>query len=184
MTKLKLFCVLSFCVGGALATAEVTRHEESRATTAAEDSKPNSATVPEAYAIEGQFERVVVLRFKYGTDLLPALERLVQEQKIRNAAILSGIGSVRSYHYHTVSNTTLPSKNMFVKNTTAPADISGMNGYVIDGRVHAHITFADPDKSFGGHLEPGTEVFTFAIVTIGVFKDGIDLSRVDDKNYR
>jgi len=27
-------------------------------------------------------------------------------------------------------------------------------------------------------------VFTFAVVTVGVFKDGIDLSRVDDKNYR
>jgi predicted DNA-binding protein with PD1-like motif len=59
-----------------------------------------------------------------------------------------------------------------------------MNGYVIDGRVHAHITFADADKAFGGHLEPGTSVFTFAVVTVGVFKDGIDLSRVDDKNYR
>jgi predicted DNA-binding protein with PD1-like motif len=53
---------------------------------------------------------------------------------------------------------------------------------VIDGRVHAHLTMANPDHAFGGHLEPGTNVFTFAIVTLGVF-DG-DLSRVDDKNYR
>jgi predicted DNA-binding protein with PD1-like motif len=57
-----------------------------------------------------------------------------------------------------------------------------MNGYVIDGRVHAHLTMANPDHAFGGHLEPGTNVFTFAIVTLGVF-DG-DLSRVDDKTYR
>ena len=34
------------------------------------------------------------------------------------------------------------------------------------------------------HLEAGTGVFTFAVVTVGVFKDGIDLNRVDDKNYR
>lgn len=179
-----LTLVLCLVFGSSIATAEITRREETRATTAAEDSKPNSDKVPDGYALEGQFERVVVLRFKYRTDLLPALERLVKEQKIRNATILAGIGSVRSYHYHTVSNTTLPSKNVFVKNTGASADISGMNGYIIDGRVHAHITFADPDRSFGGHLEPGTEVFTFAIVTIGVFKDGIDLSRIDDKNYR
>jgi predicted DNA-binding protein with PD1-like motif len=184
MTKSKLFSFLCFSLSFALASAEVTRREETRVTTAAEDSKPNSASVPDAYALEGQFDRIVVVRVKFQTDLLPALERMVKEQKIRNAAILSGIGSVRNYHYHTVSNTTLPSKNVFIKNTNAPADISGMNGYIIDGRVHAHITFADPDKSFGGHLEPGTEVFTFAIVTIGVFKDGIDLSRIDDKNYR
>jgi predicted DNA-binding protein with PD1-like motif len=179
-----LWIMVCFIGSIVAAVAEITRHEEVRATTPAEDSKPNSDKVPEAYALEGQFERVVVLRFKYQTDLLPALERMVKEQKIRNAVILSGIGSVRSYHYHTVSNTTLPSKNTFVKNPDGPADISGMNGYIIDGRVHAHITFADPDHAFGGHLEPGTTVFTFAIVTIGVFKDGIDLSHVDDKNFR
>jgi predicted DNA-binding protein with PD1-like motif len=59
-----------------------------------------------------------------------------------------------------------------------------MNGYIIDGRVHAHLTLSNPDKAFGGHLEHGTEVFTFAVVTVGVLKDGIDLSRVDDKTYR
>jgi hypothetical protein len=43
---------------------------------------------------------------------------------------------------------------------------------------------ADAEKAFGGHLENGTTVYTFAIVTVGVFADGIDLSRVDDKTYR
>jgi predicted DNA-binding protein with PD1-like motif len=59
-----------------------------------------------------------------------------------------------------------------------------MNGYVIDGRLHVHMTLTNPDNAFGGHLESGTTVFTFAIVTVGVFKDGIDLSRIDDKTYR
>ncbi|MHC4539025.1 MAG: PCC domain-containing protein, partial [Planctomycetota bacterium] len=59
-----------------------------------------------------------------------------------------------------------------------------INGYVIDGRVHAHVTLADDDKAFGGHLEKGTNVFTFAVITVGVFSDEIDLSRVDDKTYR
>jgi hypothetical protein len=43
---------------------------------------------------------------------------------------------------------------------------------------------ANPDKAFGGHLEPGTTVFTFAIVTIGVLNDAAELSRIDDKAYR
>ena len=34
-----------------------------------------------------------------------------------------------------------------------------------------------------GHLEPGTTVFTFAIITIGVMNDA-DLTRVDDWTYR
>jgi predicted DNA-binding protein with PD1-like motif len=125
---------------------------------------------------------VVVLRFKYQADLLAGIEKMVKEQKIRNAVILAGAGSVRNYQVHSVSNRTFPSKNTFVQDPSAPADIVSMNGYVIDGRVHAHLTMANPDHAFGGHLEPGTNVFTFAIVTLGVF-DG-DLSRVDDKNYR
>jgi predicted DNA-binding protein with PD1-like motif len=83
-----------------------------------------------------------------------------------------------------VSNRTLPSKNMFVKDPEAPADIAGMNGYVLDGVLHPHITLANPDHAFGGHLEPGTTVFTFAIVTLGVLPDSMDLKRADDKNYR
>jgi predicted DNA-binding protein with PD1-like motif len=153
-------------------------------TTQTTDIGTDSQAVPPVYAISGQFERIVVLRFKYETDLLAGLENMVAKQKIRNAVILAGTGSVRNYHFHVVTNRTFPSTNVFVKDTTTPADIAGMNGYVIDGRVHAHITLTDAAKAFGGHLEPGTNVFTFAIVTLGLFKEGIDLRRIDDKTYR
>lgn len=73
---------------------------------------------------------------------------------------------------------------MFIENPAASADIVNVNGYILDGRVHAHIVFADPDKAFGGHLEPRTRVFTFAIVTLGVLPADLDLSRFDDKTYR
>ena len=55
-----------------------------------------------------------------------------------------------------------------------------VNGYVIDGRVHAHITFSDDEKALGGHLEPGTKVFTFAIITLGVLEEDADLRMFDD----
>jgi predicted DNA-binding protein with PD1-like motif len=112
------------------------------------------------------------------------LERMVQERKIRNAVILTGAGSVRGYHVHVVSNRDFPSKNIYLKNPEAPADITNMSGYVIDGVVHAHITLANDRQAFGGRLERGTPVFTFAVVTIGVLADGVDLRRIDDKNYR
>jgi predicted DNA-binding protein with PD1-like motif len=109
------------------------------------------------------------------------MEKMVKQQKIRNAVILSALGSVRGYQVHQVSNRTFPSKDTFVKNPTAPADLIGMNGYIINGRIHAHLTLANADKAFGGHLEPGTTVFTFAVVTLGVLNEGVDISRVDDK---
>jgi predicted DNA-binding protein with PD1-like motif len=148
------------------------------------DAVRTSHAVPDGYATSGQFERVVVLRFRYQADLLAGLEEMVKTEGIRNAVILAGIGSVRNYHVHVVGNRAIPAKNIFVRDTTAPADIAGMNGYVIDGRVHAHITMADGEKAFGGHLERGTNVFTFAIVTLGVFKEGVNLDRADDQTYR
>lgn len=179
-----LYVVLSLLFLCTIAAAQQTRTEVTKATTPADDAKANSASVPDVYALNSQFERIVILRFKYESDLLGGMEKMVKEQKIRNAVILAAAGSLKSYHYHLVSNRTFPSKNLYVKDPTAPADIVSMNGYVINGRIHAHLTMADADKAFGGHLEAGTTVFTFAIVTIGVLKDGIDLSRVDDKTYR
>lgn len=167
------------------ASAQQTRREiVNAAPTPAEDAKPNSEKVPGVFAIDGKFERVVILRFKFDEDLLAGIEKMVKQEKIKHAVILAGAGSVRGYQVHQVSNRTFPSKNTFVKDPTAPADLIGMNGYVIGGKVHAHMTLATPDKAFGGHLEPGTSVFTFAIVTIGVLNDAADLSRVDDKTYR
>jgi len=150
----------------------------------ADDTKPNSSAVPDVYAIDSHIERVVILRFKYDTDLLAGIQKMVKQENIGNAVILSAAGSVRGYQVHQVSNRTFPSKNTFVKNPTAPADLIGMNGYVINGKIHAHMTLANPDHAFGGHLEPGTNVFTFAIVTLGVLDKNADLTRVDDKSYR
>ena len=178
----KIILVLAL---GALGAAQQTRREQTnRSPNPADDLKPNSDKVPEVYAITGQFDRIVTLRFKFGADLLAGMEKIVADQKIANAVILSGAGSVRGYHLHQVSNRDMPSKNMFEKDPTAPADMIGMNGYIINGKIHAHMTLASPEHAFGGHLEPGTEVFTFGIVTLGVMKEGVDFTHLDDKTYR
>ena len=168
----------------ALAAQETRRETVNAAKNPADDAKGLSDKVPDVYAIPTQFDRVVVLRFKFDTDLLAGLEKMIKQEKIQNAIILSGMGSVRGYQIHQVSNRTFPSKNMFVKNPTEPADVIGMSGFVANGVLHPHITLATPDRSIGGHLEPGTNVFTFAVVTLGVLKDGADLSHLDDKSYR
>lgn len=176
--------LIALGIAVSVACGQQTKKEVTKAVSAAEDSKQNSGDVPDVVALQGQFSRILVLRFKYDTDLLAGLEKKVKEEKIRNAVILAGVGSVRNYNFHVVSNRTFPSKNMYVSDPTGPADIASMNGYIIDGRVHAHLTMTNADRAFGGHLEAGTTVYTFAVVTIGVFADDMDLSRVDDKTYR
>ncbi len=179
----KILVTMLACAGFLL--AQETRREIVNASKSpADDAKPNSDTVPDVYAISGRLDRIVTLRFKFDTDLLAGLQKLVKQEKIRNAVILSGAGSVRGYNVHQVSNRTFPSHNVFIQNPTGPADLIAMNGYVIEGKVHAHVTLANPDKAFGGHLEPGTTVFTFAIVTLGILPPEADFSRLDDKTYR
>lgn len=180
MKTLILLCALAVA-----AVSQETRKEIVNAAPTLEgDSKPNSDKVPDVYAIKGQFDRILVLRFKYKADLLAGIEKIVKDENIKNAVILSGAGSVRGYHIHQVSNRDFPSKNIFVKNPTEPADMISMNGYIINGKIHAHMTLATPDKAFGGHLEPGTTVFTFGIVTLGVMSAGTDFTHLDDKTYR
>ena len=139
--------------------------------------------VPDAVTTSGQFERVIVVRLKQGADLLKGLQSASEKETIKNAVILSGIGSLVSYHIHVVDNNTFPSENIFIKNNT-PVDLTSVNGYIFDGRVHAHINISDERLALGGHLEPGSEVFTFAIITIGVFNDEVKLDRFDDKYWR
>ncbi|MBI5084819.1 MAG: DNA-binding protein [Acidobacteria bacterium] len=177
-----LSCLL--LLAAALPAQESRREIVNYASNPGQDAKANSDSVPDVYAISGRFERIVTLRFKFDTDLLAGLQKMVGQEKIRHAVILAGAGSVRGYHIHQVSNRVFPSKNMYVKDPIAQADLIGMNGYIIDGKVHAHVTLATPDRAFGGHLEPGTPVFTFAIVTLGVLNEAADLSRADDKTYR
>jgi len=182
MRKNFIIIVLAVALAGLYVQAQQTRHEITKASPA--DKKGLSASVPDVYAIPGQFQRIVVFRFKNQADLLAGLQKMAKEQKIKNAVILAGIGSVRNYQVHSVSNRDFPSKNMFVKDSKSPADIVSVNGYVVNGEVHAHMTMTDPDKAFGGHIEPETNVFTFAAITLGVFDDKVDLTHLLDKDYR
>jgi predicted DNA-binding protein with PD1-like motif len=182
MKQIFVVALLASCL--ALPAQETRREVSHAAGNPAIDSKPNSPDVPDVFAVSGHLERIVVLRFKFGADLLAGLQKMIAQEKIKNAVILSGFGSVRGYQIHQVSNRDMPSKNMFIKNPTAPADIIGMSGMVMNGRVHPHIVLANADKAFGGHLEPETTVFTFAVVTLGVLDDSIDMSRFDDSSYR
>jgi predicted DNA-binding protein with PD1-like motif len=175
--------ILAVMMTGLLSAQETHKTIVNPSANPADDAKENSNAVPDVYAITGHFDRIVVLRFKYKTDLLAGMEKMVKQEHIQNGVILSGVGSMRGYHVHQVSNRTMPSQNTFEENPLQPADLVTMNGYVINGRIHAHITLGTPDRAIAGHLEPGNEVFTFAIVTIGVMND-TDLGKVDDKTYR
>jgi predicted DNA-binding protein with PD1-like motif len=107
--------------------------------------------------------RFVALRLDPGEDVLLSLRAAVVEQGIRNAAILSGVGSLDRYHFHVVQTTNMPPGNTFVQGE-GPFDILTITGLVVVGGVHAHIIFSYTDLATGVHLEEGCRVLTFAVV--------------------
>ena len=127
------------------------------------------------YDLTSKFKEIKILRFDTDKDLLNELKDYVKKHNITNAVILNGIGSSKSYSYHVVASPDLPPKEMFPKEDK-PLDIICMQGYVLNGRVHAHITFSDEKISFGGHLEEGVKILTFAIITLGILDDDGDIS--------
>jgi predicted DNA-binding protein with PD1-like motif len=153
----------------------------------AQSAKPNQDNAimpcPAVQTTAGDFDRVVIVRLKNGTDILEGLKEAVRKENIKNAVILAGIGSVTRYHFHVVDNSSFPPTQTFVKRD-APADLLNVNGYVFDGRVHAHITVSNDKEAVGGHLEDDTRVFTFAIITLGVLDDRANLQRFDDNKWR
>lgn len=114
---------------------------------------------------EATISRVILIRADPHDDLLDALEQAVKHHGIQNGAFISGAGSVSRYHFHVVSSADLPPENAFVKGE-GPYDILTITGCVLGGRVHAHVTLSDDKVAMGGHLEPGCEVLTFAMVAL------------------
>jgi predicted DNA-binding protein with PD1-like motif len=137
----------------------------------------------EVFSLTSRFERIEIIRMHPGTDLLEGLNSLISEKKIKNAVILTGIGSVTDYHFHVVSDKNLPPSEEFPEASVA-MDMIAMQGYILAGRVHAHITLSDANSVVGGHLEPGTKALTFFILTIGILPDNLDISYLDNYRWR
>jgi predicted DNA-binding protein with PD1-like motif len=133
---------------------------------------------PDVYAVESEFERVEIIRLQNGTDMLEGLNQAIKEKNIINGIFLTGIGSVTDYRFHVVSSRELPPSNEMTE-ASAPMDLVSFQGYIFDERVHAHISLADENSMVGGHLESGTKVLTFIIVTVGVLPDELSIKSLD-----
>jgi predicted DNA-binding protein with PD1-like motif len=138
--------------------------------------------VPDVHIVSTDFERIEIIRMRSGTDLLEGLNLAVKQKSIKNAVIIAGIGSVTDYHYHVVSDKNLPPAQEYPK-ASVPMDMTSVQGYILNGKVHAHITLSNENSMVGGHLEPGTKALTFFIVTIAVLPDDIDIEGFDSYRY-
>lgn len=137
---------------------------------------------PEIQSVASEFKRIEIIQMKPGTDMLDGLNRFVGEKGIKNAVILAGIGSVTGYHYHVVSSGDLPPAQEYPKASVA-MDLVSVQGYILNGRVHAHIALSDENSVVGGHLEKGTKALTFFIITVGILPDDLNIQNYDKYKF-
>ena len=109
--------------------------------------------------------RMTLVRLETQEDVLISLRKAVEESGIQNGLILSGIGSLSCYQVHVVETTNMPPGDIFF-GEEGPYDILNVNGMILEGRVHAHITFSNTDRAMGGHLEEGCRVLTFSVIAL------------------
>jgi hypothetical protein len=106
------------------------------------------------------------IRLNSGDEVLESLSQAVKENGIKNAFIIAGTGSTMNHHFHVVVAPKLPPGDVFTKDEGKASDVININGFIMNGRVHAHITHSDKDIAYGGHLEDGVKVLTFMSITL------------------
>lgn len=101
--------------------------------------------------------RIIVLNLEPGELLLESIRAELVRLQVRDAVLVSAIGTLSKARYHRITGTDLPPKDEFLV-VEAPVELSAVQGLVADGEPHFHMVFTDFDRTYSGHLEDGCVV--------------------------
>lgn len=111
-------------------------------------------------------ENVHIVRIDPGEDVLLAVRKFVAESGLRQAVVLGGYGTLTSYHLHWVAHTKIPTRVLYGEGEGG-IEILSMNGLVVDGKPHIHVTLSTTVGAFGGHLEEGCTAYVLCEIFFG-----------------
>lgn len=125
-------------------------------------------------------KRIVTVSLRRGEMLLEGISQAIQEAGIRDAVVLSCIGTLSSMTWHRVSTLEARPREEY-PTVNGPLELCALQGLVVEGVPHFHIVCSDKDGTYAGHLEPGCEVLYLAEVVL-MELDGCPLHRETDEN--
>ncbi len=109
---------------------------------------------------------VVVVALRYGDDLLQSIREVAKQADIHTGVVVSGIGSLRRGHIHTVVSNKYPPTDEYIK-LEGPLEIAQFGGIIADYQPHLHINLMTLDRRYlGGHIEDGCEVLALMEISI------------------
>jgi predicted DNA-binding protein with PD1-like motif len=125
--------------------------------------------------------RTILIMFDRNDLLLESLQEVVGKERVDTAAITGGIGSLQRVHLHTITTTVFPAVDKYW-NFTGAIELASVQGSVIGGDAHVHVTVFDWDSktTYIGHLEPGSIVAYRAEISLTVL-EGVKTERYTDE---
>jgi hypothetical protein len=126
--------------------------------------------------------RIFILRLDQGDMVLESINELIVKEGIKDAVVVSGIGTLDRCTLHMVMTTGYPPVEHFERWEDKPLELASIDGIIADGKPHLHAVVSDREKAYAGHLENGCRVLYLAEIVIVEVKL-LDLTRVpNDKN--
>jgi len=120
-------------------------------------------------------KKVHILRVDPGEDVLVSVNEFLAESALRQGVVLAGYGTLAAHHLHWVTHNKIPSDSTFGRGEGG-IEILSMNGLVVEGEPHIHVTLSTPDGAYGGHLEEGCIAYVLCEIMLAEI-DGPALSR-------
>ena len=123
------------------------------------------------------FGKVHVLRLDKGDYLLESVEEFIKTENIKNAVVVSAIGTLDYCVLHMVVTTGFPPVEHFEKWEDKPLELSSMSGIIANGDPHFHMVVSDHQYAYSGHVEYGCRILYLGEIVIAEL-DGFDFMRV------
>jgi len=102
--------------------------------------------------------RVHILRIDPGEDVLLSVKEFLSKNKIEQAIVLGGYGTLAAHSLHWVTHNRIPTENAFGR-AEGGIEILGMSGLIVNGEPHIHVTLATQQGAYGGHMEEGCRAY-------------------------
>ena len=99
-------------------------------------------------------KNIHILRVDPGEDVLGSVTRYLGGSGVRQAVVMAGYGTLAAHHLHWVTHNRIPADDTFGQGEGG-IEILSMNGLVVEGKPHIHVTLSTPEGAYGGHLEEG-----------------------------
>ncbi len=102
--------------------------------------------------------RTFIVKLVQGDMLLESIERLIREEAIENAVVVSGIATFDRARLHMITTTGYPSAVHIEEKTDVPLEVTSVDGFICDGEPHIHCTIADKNAAYAGHVLKGCRI--------------------------